>query len=134
MTTTLTNKPYNYSYLKLISQVDKITDDITNIQNSVSGNICVTETYQNGTSWYRVYSDGWCEQGGVANATYTGTVVTLLKPYRDTNYKGLAINNGGNTSATINTAFTARSTTQITLASGFTAAASTIWRTWGYIE
>ena len=24
---------------------------------------CVIETYSNGNSWYRVYDDGWCEQG-----------------------------------------------------------------------
>ena len=43
----------------------------------------VVETYVNGSSWYRVYSDGWCEQGGYANA---GTTVTFLKPFKDTNY------------------------------------------------
>ena len=43
----------------------------------------VVETYTNGTSWYRVYSDGWCEQGGrIANVTET---VTLLKEMADTN-------------------------------------------------
>ena len=38
-------------------------------------------------SWYRVYSDGWCEQGGV-KATYanSNTSVTLLKEFVDTNY------------------------------------------------
>ena len=48
----------------------------------------ITETYVNGTSWYRVYSDGWCEQGGVvksnSDSAYT---VTLLKPYINTNYE-----------------------------------------------
>lgn len=49
----------------------------------------VIESYVNGTSWYRVYKSGWCEQGGVTGAINgvdaTGSV-TLLKPYRDTNY------------------------------------------------
>jgi len=116
MTTILKNKPYNDPYLKL-----------------VSGNVCVTETYQNGTSWYRVYSDGWCEQGGVANATYTGTVIKLLKPYKDLDYKGLVINNGVNTSATINTSFTVKTTSQAILSSGFSGAASVTWRAWGKI-
>lgn len=43
----------------------------------------VTTTYRNGTSWYRVWSDGWCEQGGVWNYThsirYMNTTITLLK-------------------------------------------------------
>ena len=37
----------------------------------------VIQTYQNGTSWYRIYSDGWCEQGGLVS----GTSVTFLKTF-----------------------------------------------------
>lgn len=48
----------------------------------------ITETYVNGTSWYRVYSDGWCEQGGVVNSNSDSAyTVTLLKPYINTNYE-----------------------------------------------
>ena len=47
----------------------------------------VVESYSNGTSWYRVWSDGWCEQGGVTPTGYNGyDTITLLKPYKDTNY------------------------------------------------
>ena len=47
----------------------------------------VVESYSNGTSWYRVWSDGWCEQGGVTPTGSNGyDTITLLKPYRDTNY------------------------------------------------
>lgn len=49
---------------------------------------CVVETYHNGESWYRIWSDGWCEQGG-----YTGSVgydtditITLLKDFAINNY------------------------------------------------
>lgn len=48
----------------------------------------VVETYVNGTSWYRVYSDNWCEQGGKTNAA---TQVTYLKPYKDNNYTITAV-------------------------------------------
>lgn len=49
----------------------------------------IIETYQNGYSWYRLYADGWCEQGdrfytdvnGWQNAT-----ATLLVPYKDVTY------------------------------------------------
>ena len=47
----------------------------------------VTETYHSGTEWYRVWSDGWIEQGGriqVQTSTYAD--VTLLKPFTDANY------------------------------------------------
>lgn len=43
----------------------------------------VTETYVNGSSWYRVWSDGWCEQGGVLSVEKESNVapVTFLKTY-----------------------------------------------------
>ncbi len=44
------------------------------------------ETYQNGASWYAVYSDGWCIQGGLVSNTSGSGTVTLLKSYKDTNY------------------------------------------------
>lgn len=46
----------------------------------------IMETYQNGTSWYRVWSDGWCEQGGLATQASGDVTITLLKPYKDLNY------------------------------------------------
>ena len=51
--------------------------------------IHITETYQNGASWYRVYSDGWCEQGGEIPATTTAVVTktaTLYPSFVNTNY------------------------------------------------
>jgi hypothetical protein len=49
--------------------------------------IVVTETYINGTSGYRVWSDGYCEQWGRASWTGMGnTTITLLKAYSNTNY------------------------------------------------
>ena len=45
----------------------------------------ITETYQNGTSWYRIWSDGWCEQGGYPSVSNNGTI-TFLKPFKDINY------------------------------------------------
>ena len=48
----------------------------------------VTETYVNGTSWYRLWSDGWCEQGGqtAALSASTQTTIELLKEYSNTDY------------------------------------------------
>ena len=52
----------------------------------------VIESYVNGSSWYKVYKSGWCEQGG--RLAYTGnnytTQVAFLKPYRDNNYSLIA--------------------------------------------
>lgn len=61
----------------------------TDVLNKVDNKDCVayvTETYVNGTSWYRVYSDGRCEQGGYNDTKTATTVITLLKAYKDLNY------------------------------------------------
>ncbi len=51
----------------------------------------IVETWSSGASWYRVYSDGWCEQGGYmektwSSSTHDGLTITFLKPFIDTNY------------------------------------------------
>lgn len=90
--------------------------DLSNVPNSKG---ILTESYKNGTSWYRVYSDGWCEQGGqVTGEAFNSTTinVTFLKPFVDTTYCVLAtringenyingawINNKASTSMTIKT-------------------------------
>ncbi|MGN1125540.1 MAG: phage tail protein [Candidatus Gastranaerophilaceae bacterium] len=53
------------------------------VRNSLS---YIVETYTNGTSWYRVYSDGWCEQGGQYGVASATGVYTFLKPFKNTNY------------------------------------------------
>ncbi len=44
-------------------------------------------TYVNDTSWYRIWSDGYCEQGGrLYNAKDVANTITLLKTMKNTNY------------------------------------------------
>lgn len=53
---------------------------------------CVVETYQNGTDWYRVYDDGWVEQGGFYKVTTSSPhTISLLKEMSDVNYTILGI-------------------------------------------
>ena len=54
----------------------------------------ITETYVNGTSWYRVWSDGWIEQGGYSSSM--PVTVTLLKAFSNTNYTVQATMNSNN--------------------------------------
>ena len=58
---------------------DKANTDLSNCTKPY-----VTETYHSGTEWYRVWSDGWIEQGGATAGG--GTTTTLLKPFADTTY------------------------------------------------
>lgn len=67
--------------------IDEIATDLNNKVN-VSDLIevqSVIETYNNEGNWYRVWSDGWIEQGGIKSAT-SQTSITLLKQFSDTNY------------------------------------------------
>lgn len=61
----------------------------------------VIETYVNGKSGYRVWSDGYCEQWGTATATTGRTsdysYVTLLKPYKSDDYIVIASKEGNET-------------------------------------
>ena len=57
----------------------------------------IVETYNNGTDWYRVYSDKWCKQGGVKALSSGVGTVTFFKAFKDTNYTvcdALSGNNG----------------------------------------
>ena len=47
----------------------------------------ITETWSNGTSWYRKYSDGWVEQGGeFAKPRDINVTVTFPVAFKNTNY------------------------------------------------
>lgn len=46
----------------------------------------VVETYSSGSSWYRVWSDGWKEQGGQFSTAWAEVTVVFLKSFVDGNY------------------------------------------------
>lgn len=57
------------------------------MSNRASNNPFVTETYQNGTSGYRLWSDGYCEQWGRISVGLDASVsVTFLKPFMNASY------------------------------------------------
>lgn len=67
-------------------------DSSDNMLAYLNGNLVkgfVTETYSSGTDWYRVWSDGWIEQGGkfvITNASigsggYNTATLTFIKPF-----------------------------------------------------
>ena len=66
---------------------------ISALENHGAG-ATVVESYRNGTKWYRVWSDGWVEQGGRINKNATQPV-TLLKPFVDAQYHLLILPNYG---------------------------------------
>lgn len=97
----------------------------------------VVETYVNGTSWYRIWSDGWCEQGGVldkGSASISTENIILLKPYKDTDYNvvlTLASASSGNAYTPL--LIVPLSTTQFSCGMTGTQWRYMYWRACGYI-
>lgn len=57
----------------------------------------VIETYQNGANWYRLYDDGWVEQGGTVVATTTWQTVTFPIEMANNLYTANCTNTAGGT-------------------------------------
>lgn len=68
-------------------QVINVGEITTALADKIGKTDCpayITDTYLNRTSWYRLYSDGWCEQGG--RLTTGEGSVTLIKEFENTDY------------------------------------------------
>ena len=92
----------------------------------------VIETYVNGASWYRVYSDGWIEQGGFVSSVSGDYTVNFLKPFVDTNYtilKTMSTNSTAGGMQYKQFAFFSRTASSATTA---TASADFSWYACGY--
>lgn len=46
----------------------------------------IVQNYRNGNTWYRVWSDGWIEQGGRISMPYATNTVTFAKAFSTTAY------------------------------------------------
>lgn len=70
--------------------VGNVMSAVAQVQASVSAladKIHITQTWVNGTSWYRKYSDGWIEQGGeFAKQRDTNITITFPVAFKNTNY------------------------------------------------
>lgn len=67
--------------------IDKIATDVNNKQDKC---IHIIDTYVNGTSGYRIWSDGYCKQWGYfdSGATqYNLKTINFLKPFINTDYQ-----------------------------------------------
>ena len=71
----------------------KCTTKATTTSSAASNKVAVVvQNYVSGTSWYRVWSDGWIEQGGrVSLGNGANTTIKLLKNFSNTNYGALGI-------------------------------------------
>lgn len=77
--------------------VARIEEKLTDINAPARGYLVDSYSDDSG-NWYRVYSDGWIEQGGILQQNGRLTV-NLLKPMKDIQY-GLFLSSGDNTGGT----------------------------------
>ena len=88
-----TIKAFYYIVIATSTKTD-IEVDIDQVATDLNGKVntsdlaevqCVIETYNNGDSGYRIWSDGWCDQWGtIATGTSLGAsnyTLTFLKPF-----------------------------------------------------
>lgn len=75
--------------------------------------VCVTSWHKD-ANWYRIYSDGWIEQGGVTATTGSNRTISLHTAFTDTNYTVIT------TAIRTSAAQTWPATINKTSASGFT--------------
>lgn len=119
--------------------IARMQEQITDINAQSRGYL--VESYTDGTSGYRLYSDGFCEQRGYSNVdSNTLRTITFLKPYKDTNYiVTLGDSNIGMSNANSRIAKVASITTKNMVVTGiFNNALGAdfhfYWRTCGYVK
>ena len=93
----------------------------------------VTSTYKSGTNWYRIWSDGWIEQGGLMSSGTTATV-TLHKPFVDTNYSILTteFTNGSTDTEGVDYVTMIRSKTTTSFSCSTASGRTNHWYAYGY--
>ena len=108
--------PAGYDYFRRVgSFTTNSSGNIDTVTPYTGGGIWVTKTYRDGTSWYRLWSDGWKEQGGANISLTLGTnTITFLTPFSDVNYtifKNAQDSGGGNTYARVQSFYNKTSST-----------------------
>ena len=96
----------------------------------------VVKTYSDEDgNWYRLYSDGWIEQGGVISTVNKSAVtLTFLKEMRDTNYTFLVTQKDG-TEGDYSNGFNTKTytTTNLVIMNRTGGTCPTNWVLYGYV-
>ena len=87
-------------------------------------------------SWYKVYSNGWCEQGGLCTYVASTATVSLLKPYQTSSYcvtlTDYDKNDTGGLAASSGLAY--KGSTYFTISTTTETDGGIFWETKGYIS
>lgn len=82
------NKQISLAATQAQIATDKANEAVLTLENKANTDFSnvsipyITSKYRNGNSWYRIWSDGWLEQGGITSAGYNSPVtVSFIKQY-----------------------------------------------------
>jgi hypothetical protein len=119
--------------MTILEQVNQGLSSKADVDLSNSSVVHIIDTYINGTSGYRIYSDGYCEQWGYTPIT-GNTIVTLSKIFADTNY---CITTGdhytNNTDIYAADVGVTKTTSSFSLYHSTTSGYTTYWKATGYL-
>lgn len=77
-----------------VARVESNLNEVGSVVDSKLSNLkTVVETWSSGTSWYRVWSDGWIEQGGLTSTMAHKSKLTFNTAFSNTNYVFTATGN-----------------------------------------
>lgn len=145
-------KPFGMGYIKESSATDITDYDLVINQGEqsfilplIAERILIEskKPTDDDTTWYNLYSDGWCEQGGNLGmgplGVGDGKVITLLKPYKDTSYAITLGSSNNDTSANAVTVphgnmFYGSYKNDSKTKSSFRVVVNGSWKTSGYVD
>lgn len=101
-----------------LTAVEQRLLDMENNITNVSDLVHIAENYADGTEWYRIWSDGRIEQGGYCTGSgYAERIVTLHKPFSDTNYAVFITGSNGSETSSGTNYWYSKTTTTVGVAS-----------------
>lgn len=115
-----------------------INGNVNIIQNTVDDNSLhayIISSYHSGQNWYRVYSDGWCEQGGYQTVSGSGatTNINFHKTFKDTNISIQCTQQGYTATAQANSGVSSWTTSSFVFTCGTIGNPSLFWEARGYV-
>ena len=85
-------------------------------------------------TWYNLYSDGWCEQGGLGPSGSGDKTITLYKPYSNANYTIMQTPYSSGGQGSYSSAIKSQTNTSFVLAVGSNFTNGFYWTTCGYTD
>jgi len=117
--------------------INEITNDLNAKvdRNELQEVYCVVDSYSNGNSWYRIYSDGWCEQGSFISMYSSGTIINLMYSYVNTDYCVYLTFGGTSARADVPAVYAkTQSNFRVVHGAGLNSEFGLYWRTCGYLN